>query len=70
MIQNMPVNEKEAAKIIGLSVHWLRRKRWEGGGPKFVKMGSGQRAAVRYLIEDLQDYISSHRVTSTSSATE
>jgi len=66
MIQNKPLKEKEAAEIIGLSVHWLRRKRWEGGGPKFLKLGNGTNAAVRYLAEDLQDFISMHRASSTS----
>lgn len=26
------MTEKETAAMVGMSVHWLRRKRWEGGG--------------------------------------
>jgi len=63
---NKPLTEKEAAPVLGMSVFWLRRKRWEGGGPKFIKCGSGKRSAVRYLLEDIETYIAEHRMTSTS----
>jgi hypothetical protein len=37
------MTEKETAVMVGMSVHWLRRKRWEGGGIPFknVQGGSG-----------------------------
>ena len=60
------LNEKQAAVVVGMSIHWLRRKRWEGGGPRFCKLGSGSRAAVRYIAADLTDFINSHRKSSTS----
>ena len=31
------VNEKIAAAILGRSVYWMQKKRWEGGGPRFSK---------------------------------
>ena len=47
--------EKETAKIIGKSVSWLQRKRWEGGGVPFIKDG----ASIFYLEEDIRDYLNS-----------
>ena len=41
------LNEREVADQIGMSVHWMRRKRLTGGGIPFLKMGEGK-GAVRY----------------------
>ena len=56
------VNEYEAARIRGLSVKPLRRGRWAGKPPNFVKIGS----AVRYEPAELQALIDAGRRTSTS----
>ncbi len=56
------VAEAEAARILGLSVKTLRRWRWAGRGPCFVKIGS----AVRYDPRDLAAFIDAGRRTSTS----
>ena len=50
------VTEKEAAPIVGMSVAWLQRKRWEGGGPPYVKYDR----AVRYRMEDLIAWVEAH----------
>jgi predicted DNA-binding transcriptional regulator AlpA len=50
------LNEKEAASLIGLSPAWFQRKRWEGGGPVFVKLDR----AVRYRERDLLAWIETH----------
>lgn len=62
------INETAAAEMIGLSIHWLRRKRWSGGGIPFIKVGDG--GAVRYRKEDIEAYINGRvcRSTSESSA--
>lgn len=39
-ITKLQLSESEAADLYGLSVHWFRRKRWEGGGPEFRKVGN------------------------------
>lgn len=49
------LNEKEVSELIGMSVHWLRRKRWSGGGIPFCKLG--ERGAVRYRPEDVEAFI-------------
>ncbi len=56
------VNEYEAARVLGLSVKTLRRWRWAGKPPSFVKIGS----AVRYEPAELRALIDAGRRTSTS----
>ncbi len=54
--------EQDAAPILGMSVAWLQRKRWEGGGPPYVKFDR----AVRYRESDLNAWIKSHLCRNTS----
>ena len=61
-IHSALVNEAEAARMLGLSVKTLRRWRWAGRPPRFVKVG----AAVRYDPADLEAFIEAGRRTSTS----
>jgi predicted DNA-binding transcriptional regulator AlpA len=56
------INETEAAQKLGLSVKTLRRWRWAGNPPPFLKIG----AAVRYDPADLEAFIEAGRRTSTS----
>ncbi len=56
------VDEIEAARILDLSPLTLRRWRWAGKGPRFVKIG----AAVRYDLADLTATIEAGRRNSTS----
>ena len=56
------VNEVQAARILGLSVKTLRRWRWAGKPPSFIKIGS----AVRYDPDVLRDLIDAGRRNSTS----
>ncbi len=56
------LNETDAARILSLSVKTLRRWRWAGKPPRFLKIG----AAVRYDPEDLDAYIEAARRSSTS----
>jgi predicted DNA-binding transcriptional regulator AlpA len=58
------LHETQAAKLLGLSPAWLQRKRWEGGGPVYVKHGR----AVRYEHAAIEEWIASHRVTPTGEA--
>ena len=47
------LTEKNVAEILAMSVSWLQRKRWEGGGPPYVKFDR----AVRYREHDLLAWI-------------
>jgi hypothetical protein len=57
------VNEHEAARFLGLSVHTLRRWRREARGPAFekhpgaVRRGRGQAGRVVYRAEALRHYL-------------
>lgn len=56
------LKEQEVAEILNMEVSTLRRWRWAGDGPKFIKIG----AAVRYDPQALKDYLAERERTSTS----
>ncbi len=56
------LHETETAKILSVKVSTLRRWRWKGDGPRFIKVG----AAVRYDPQDLKNYLAERERTSTS----
>ncbi len=57
------LNEREAARVLGLSVHTLRSWRRQGRGPAFEKhagkkrRGRGRAGRVTYRQEALQVYL-------------
>ena len=56
------IKEAEAARILSVEISTLRRWRWAGRGPRFVRLGS----AIRYETEVLTKFIKQGRRTSTS----
>ena len=56
------LNETQAADLLNIKVPTLRRWRWAGKGPTFLKIGG----AVRYDPADLESFLASARRTSTS----
>ncbi|MEZ5814417.1 MAG: helix-turn-helix domain-containing protein [Alphaproteobacteria bacterium] len=56
------LNQVQAADMLGMSISWMERKRWEGGGPKYIKI----KHAVRYRKEDLEEWINERLRSSTS----
>ncbi len=60
---NVALDEKVAAKYVGMSISFLRRARCEGApggrtpGPPYVKIGR----SVRYLVSDLDQWLQEHR---------
>ena len=52
----------DAAAICSLSERTLERLRVSGAGPKFVRLGK----SVRYQLDDLEEWIASRVVGSTS----
>ena len=56
------LTEYEAADALKLKVATLRRWRWSGKGPHFLKLGG----AVRYHPEDIYSFIEDARRQSTS----
>jgi hypothetical protein len=56
------VREGEAARRLGTSVRTLQKWRWNGNGPKFIRLGR----AVRYDPADLSAFVVAGRRSSTS----
>lgn len=54
------LTEREAAELRRLTVHTLRRERFEGRGPVYVK--DSRTGAVRYRRSDLRRFIASQIV--------
>ena len=56
------ISELQLAELIGIKAPTLRKWRWEGKGPIFIKMGH----RVMYSMEDVMLYIESQKRISTS----
>jgi predicted DNA-binding transcriptional regulator AlpA len=55
-----------AAEYLGLSTPTLERFRLTGAGPAFAKLSPGNRGPVRYRRADLDAWVASKLVRSTS----
>jgi excisionase family DNA binding protein len=60
---NKLLTTSEAAKALGLSTAFLERDRWAGAKIPFVRLG---RRAIRYRPEDIEAFIESSVMRSTS----
>jgi predicted DNA-binding transcriptional regulator AlpA len=56
------VDERDASHLTGFSTSYLRQARMRRVGPPFIKVGR----AVRYRVEDLDQFLDSHRVETRS----
>ena len=56
------LDTEAAARYIGLAASTLEKQRCAGGGVPFVKLGR----AVRYRVADLDAYLASRVINSTS----
>ena len=52
------LSTEEAAEVLGVSRHWLIRRRVEKNGPAFVEIGHFR----KYCRSDLEAYITNNRV--------
>lgn len=57
-VQELFVNDVEAAKIISASPQTMRAWRTQGRGPAYCKLGR----MVRYKVSDLFDFMNSGRI--------
>lgn len=62
MENKMLLNEHHASQVTGFKVSTLRKRRWQGLAPRFMKVGS----KVFYDPNDIQDYLKSCVRESTS----
>lgn len=53
------LTETEASAYDGMSVAWHRKKRLEGGGPPYLKIGR----SIRYESDALDSYFAARRVS-------
>ena len=60
------INTAEAAEICCLSLRTMERLRCTGGGPRFNRL----RGSVRYRVEEIERWIASREVGSTSETVE
>jgi len=60
-----PRTESQAAIEWNRSKAWFQRKRWEGGGPEYIKL-PGKRGGVLYPPEGLKRYFTGFMCKSTS----
>jgi hypothetical protein len=59
------ITDLEASARTGMSRAWFQRKRWEGGGPAFIKM-PGRAGRCLYPVDSLDAYFEGRLRTSTS----
>ncbi|MBW6499689.1 MAG: helix-turn-helix domain-containing protein [Bacteroidales bacterium] len=52
------MNDADAAPLIGISVHTIRKMRSQGKGPAYIKCGK----SVRYRLADLEAYLEKQKV--------
>ena len=61
-MKNILLTDLQAAELLGLKPATLRRWRWVGDGPTFIKLGR----SVRYDTEVIEQFIEAGRRNSTS----
>ena len=60
------LSTQEAADYIGIKPGTLRKWRWHGTGPSYVRLGRSKRARVVYRASDLTSWLSERVHTDTS----
>jgi hypothetical protein len=66
-LKSMLIDDNAAAEVLGIKPPTLRSWRCRGVGPAFIKLGAGKKAAVRYDLRDLTQFIENGRHVSQSS---
>ena len=56
------LTEQEVSRLLNIKVATLRRWRWAGRGPRYIKVG----ACVRYRQDELRGFIDANTRGSTS----
>ncbi len=62
-VENELLNQKQAAKFLGLSHRTLERWRCTGGGPPFIRVSN---RAIRYAPDDLHEWLENRKRENTS----
>lgn len=56
------ITEKQLAKLTGFALQTLRNARHLRRGFPYYKIGNGLRSAIRYSLEDVEDYLHERRI--------
>lgn len=56
------INVRQLGELIGFHPDSLEAMRRRGGGPPFVRIGDGPRAAIRYNLDDVEQWLRKHTV--------
>lgn len=51
------LTDREVEARFGLSATWLERRRRMGGGPTWIKLGTGRTSPVRYRARDVTAWL-------------
>jgi predicted DNA-binding transcriptional regulator AlpA len=57
------LDERQAAAYLGWTPRTMQQRRFQGAGPRFVRLGA---RSIRYRVEDLDDFIEARLHTSTA----
>ena len=63
------ITDTEAAEFLGVQPQTLRRWRWAGNSPRYVRLSRSPRGAVRYTLRALREWVREHEAASTSGET-
>jgi hypothetical protein len=56
------LTEKEVSALTKIGLQTLRNARCAGKGIPWTKLGLGKRSSVRYSLQDVLEFMESHRV--------
>jgi predicted DNA-binding transcriptional regulator AlpA len=60
-VSPIQISPKQTARKLNVSLSWLAKRRADGDGPPFVKLGR----AVRYPLSSLEQWVKIHQRIST-----
>ena len=69
VVSNPLLSTAEAAAMLGVKPQTLRKWRWAGGGPAYVRQGVGLRARAAYFLADLEAWAKARRFENTTCET-
>jgi len=58
-----------AARHLGFKPQTLRKKRLDGTGPPYIRLGNAPSARVAYRLSDIESWLNQHTFKSTSQET-
>jgi predicted DNA-binding transcriptional regulator AlpA len=68
LVEDELVDEAEAALMLGVSRRTMQNWRQDGTGPRYFKIGAGERGGVRYSRQEVRELREQRSVTCTAAA--